>query len=276
MLSKGFNLLFIFPVVGNKTDGCRYFKRTSSSYTLLELCEQKLLKNTVTQGMEKLSAAINELCNKTNKTSCLPKISTTRKHAYSLSLQHNKNSSAVHESSFDDFFLGARRRAEQKVSLPAVTSSHSKADTKRNIERNEDRWQERAARRPREGSEVVIVQMFAENSVAKNDEVFEEVPVSSHMSLSVKHLCLPARRNTKTEKTISPTLHLPGTANVQNVQNVETKAKQRNESSSGKGLTKMDLKIHTEREKQKTSYRYMQSDDAYSKKIVEDWLQKLP
>ena len=255
-------------MVGNKTDACKYFKRTSSSYALLY--EQELLKNIDTQDMEKLSAAINELCNKTNKTSCLPKISTARKHAYSLSLQHNKHSSAVNESSFDDFFLGARRRAEQKVSLPAVTSSHSKTDTKGNIERKEDRWQERAARRPREGSEVVIVQMFAENSVVENDEVFEEVPAS------VKHLCLPARRNTKTEKTISPTLHLPGTANVQNVPNVETKTKQRNESSSGKGLTKMDLKIHTEREKQKTSYRYMQSDDAYSKKIVEDWLQKLP
>lgn len=223
--------------------------------------------------MERLSAAINELCNKTNKNSCLPKISTTRKHSYSLSLQHNKNASVANESSFDEFFLGARRRAERKVSLPAVTPAHSKTDINRKLDQEDERWQERAARRPREGSEVVIVQMFAENSVVENDEVFEEGPASPLVSLSIKHPSLPAKKNTKTEKTISPILHLPGTTNLQNV---ETKGRQRNESSSGKGLTKMDLKIHTEREKQKTSYRYMQGDDAYSKKIVQDWLQKLP
>ena len=153
---------------------------------------------------------------------------------------------------------------KQNVTLPVVTTLRhcAKVDINCNMEDGE---------RHTSDNDVVIVQLFTERCYnAHSDSNNNLSPRSPRMS--------PPQQRPKSQRKNTKLLMdnlVEGSFSRTATQSAEPKAKNKNEVNTASGFTQTELKIHTDREKQKTTI-YLLNEQERSKRIVADWLKTLP
>ena len=174
---------------------------------------------------------------------------------------------------YQDNLIIPQKKAQQTISLPIVTGASTKVDTSFNVDDKE--YREPTPEGQRSGSDVVIVQLFTEryyNMQRESNNNLLEPQRSSGVRTPTQQRMKSQRKNPKPP--MENLLEVSSTRTVtQHV--VETRDKLRPDVSSLSGFTQTELKMHTDREKQKSTV-YLLNEQEKSKRIVENWLRTLP
>ena len=174
-------------------------------------------------------------------------------------------------SAYQDNFIGPRKKSQQTVSLPIVTGASMKED--KSFEDDDKEHREPTPEAP--GSDVVIVQLFTErcyNNQRESSNNLLEPPRSYALSSPAQQQRVKSQR--KYSKPLTENLlEVSSTRTVAHM--VESRNRHRPEVNALSGFTQTELRIHTDREKQKSTI-YLLNEQEQSKRIVQDWLKTLP
>ena len=220
-------------------------------------------------NMEHLTVALEELYKK-NKASSLSRMTRSRGSS-------KKSGGGSDHSGYQDSLVYACKNVERTVTLPLVAKGCSCANVDVNASVEDGKYRLSLPRRQRSGSDVVIVQLFTERyDHVRHKNNFSLEPPRSHGMISPQMSPLQQRRNSQryNAKPLAENLLVPNFLRTP-VQNIDAKKKVRNEASVASGFTQIELKIHNDREKQRSNV-YILSEEDRSKRIVEEWLKTLP
>ena len=214
------------------------------------------------------------------KQSSLPLVTRNRtrsKRSGTISTRSpNTPGSSLH-SGHRERFLYPCNNPEKNVTLPVVTTQRHCTEADRTCNNNDGECSESTPEMQKSSSDVVIVQLFTEKYYNIHRDVNNNLlEPSRSCGVRSPHSSSPhqkAKFYGKNTKQIGETL-LDGSLSRASTQNFEAKCKQRLDAT-GSGFTQTELKIHTDREKQKSNV-FLLDEQERSKRIVEDWLKTLP
>ena len=225
-------------------------------------------------AMEHLTVALGELYGDRNRSplqrvrrSPVSSIKSCTGEAHSHITTAGSDYSGYHES-----VVYACKKAERAVRLPLVTKTCKCAGKDINGKIDESKY-DLDVPRQRSGSELVIVQLFAEkyDGVRQNAEFSLRPPRSAGMS-SPQNSPFQQRRQIQRNgtKPLADNLLIPNLLRT-TPQLAEKKRQHKPEVACASGFTQAELKIHTDREKQKSNLHKL-GEQERSKRIVEEWL----
>lgn len=224
--------------------------------------------------MEQLAIVLEELYRKSKRSSLARSRSQeSTSKAGNLDSRNVQGQSANY--TYADVLDSSYKNDEGTVSLPLVTKTYNKfGNTDRNNNKDEDRYRLSIPKRQRSDNDVVIVQLFTE----KYDTIRQSATLSLRPTKSygmISPLASPVQQRRQIPRVRPPPENVFIPSIMKNsTQNADTKKKQKLDVATS-GFTQAELKIHTDREKQKSN-SYVLSEQERSRRIVEDWLKTLP
>ena len=216
------------------------------------------------------------------KQSSLPLVTRNRTRSKRSGTTSNRSPNTPGGSSpleHQQRFVYPYTNSGKNVTLPVVTTQRHCTEGDRKCNNGDDECSDSAPELQNSSSDVVIVQLFTEKYYnihrdVNNNNLLEPSRSCGVRSPNSSSPYQKAKCYGKSTKQVGETF-IEGSLSRTSMQNFDAKVKQR-QDATGSGFTQTELKIHTDREKQKSNAFLLLDEQERSKRIVEEWLKTLP